>query len=98
MHGVCQVGNSMMITTAQSELVQAAKQLYALQLKLKLEPVHDGEFIAIEPVSGEYFLGKTLSAAIQAARRTHPTRLPFAMRVGSDSAIHLGQGHDFRAH
>ncbi len=88
----------MMITTAQSELIQAAKQLYATRLKLKLEPEHDGEFIAIEPVSGEYFLGKTLSAAIQAARRAHPTQLPFAMRVGSDSAIHLGQGHVFRTY
>lgn len=89
---------SLVVSPGQAELVQAAKQLYAMRLKPELEPAHDGEFIAIEPISGEYFLGKTLSAAIQAARRTHPTRLPFAMRVGADSAIHLGQGHDFRSH
>ena len=79
-----------MISPAQDELVQAAEQLYATRLKSQLEPAHDGEFIAIEPVSGEYFLGKTLSEAIQAARRTHPTRLPYAMRVGTHPAIHLG--------
>ncbi len=87
-----------MVSSSQSELIQAAKHLYATRLKPELEPAHDGEFIAIEPVSGEYFLGKTLSAAIQAARQTHPARLPFAMRVGTESAIHLGQGHDLRSH
>ena len=79
-----------MVDQDQQELVTAAEQLYATKLKSQLEPTHDGEFIAIEPVSGEYFLGKTLSAAIQAARRNHPSRLPYAMRVGADPSIHLG--------
>ena len=79
-----------MVSPVQHELVRAAEQLYATQLRSQLEPTHDGEFIAIEPVSGEYFLGKTLSAAIQAARQSHPTRLPYAMRVGIEPAIQLG--------
>lgn len=79
-----------MVSQVQQELVQAAERLYSTRLKSQLEPMHDGEFIAIEPVSGDYFLGKTLSAAIQAARKTHPTRLPYAMRVGTHPAIHLG--------
>lgn len=79
-----------MITRSQLELIQAAEELYATQLKLRLEPNHNGEFVAIEPISGEFFLGKTLSDAIQAARRTHPTRLPYTMRVGTHPAIHLG--------
>ena len=95
---VGQVRNVIVVSPAQIEIIQAAKQLYDTSLRPELEPAHDGEFIAIEPVSGEYFLGKTLSAAIQSARRSHPTRLPFAMRVGSDPAIHLGHGDDFRAH
>lgn len=82
----------------QDEVVQAAEQIYETRLKWELELSHNGEFVAIEPVSGEYFLGQTLSAAIQAARRAHPTRLPYAMRVGSDPAIHLGHGDDLRTH
>ena len=82
----------------QDEVVQAAEQLEETSFKRELEPSHDGEFVAIEPVSGEYFRGQTLSAAIQGARRAHPTRLPYVMRVGSDLAIHLGYGDDLRAH
>ncbi|MDB5339726.1 MAG: hypothetical protein JWN70_5345 [Planctomycetaceae bacterium] len=79
-----------MVSAVQFELIQAAEKIYADRLRSLLEPGHDGEFVAIEPVSGEYFLGKTLSEAIQAARRTHPSRLPYAMRVGTRPAIHLG--------
>ena len=79
-----------MISPAQHEIVQAAEQVYATKLKSLVEPSNNGEFIAIEPVSGEFFLGKTLSSAIQAARRKHPRRLPYAMRVGIDATVHLG--------
>jgi hypothetical protein len=79
-----------MSASAEHDVVKAAERLYAERLKPQLEPGHIGEFVAIEPVSGEHFLGKTLSEAIQAARRAHPTRLPYAMRVGTRPAIHLG--------
>jgi len=79
-----------MVTAVQFELIRAAEQLYADRLRSQLEPTHDGEFVAIEPVSGDYFLGRTLSDAIQGARRTHPSRLSYAMRVGTQPAIHLG--------
>jgi hypothetical protein len=46
--------------------------------------------VAIEPDSGEYFFGKTLSEAIQASRAAHPNRLAFAMRVGHSTAIDIG--------
>lgn len=72
------------------EIIEAAKQIYAVRLRSLLEPQHYGEFVSIEPASGEYFLGKTLSEAIQAARRSHPNRLSYTMRVGIHPAIHLG--------
>ncbi len=79
-----------MVSLAQSEIIHAAEQIYATRLRSQLEPAHDGEFVAIEPISGDFFLGKTLSESIQAARRIHPTRLPYVMRVGAESTIHLG--------
>ena len=72
------------------ELVHAAELLYSNGLRAQLEPAHNGEFIAIEPVSGDYFLGGTYSEVIQAARRIHPDRLPYLMRVGTEAAVHLG--------
>ena len=56
----------------------------------ELEATHADEFVAIEPDSGDYFLGQTLSGAIQAARSTYPERISFAMRVGHKATVELG--------
>ena len=73
-----------------NELVRKAEEVYASRLRAALEPEHVDEFVAIEPESGDYFLGKTLSEAAAAARRSHPDRLTHAMRVGHKTAIHFG--------
>jgi hypothetical protein len=72
------------------EFIRRAEQLYAARLQAVLEPDHLDEFVAIEPDSGEYFLGKTLSDAMGAARRSHPDRLAHAMRIGHRAALHFG--------
>jgi len=58
------------------------------RLQAQLEATHKSKFVAIEPDSQEYFLGNTLSEAIQAARRAYPGRKSFAMRIGEP--MHLG--------
>ena len=72
------------------ELVRSAKELYERKLRLILEATHRNEFVAVEPVSGDYFLGKTLSEAAGAARDAHPDRLTHTMRVGHEAALHFG--------
>jgi len=67
-----------------------AKQIYDQRLKSRLEATNLDDFVAIEPESGDFFLGKTLSEAIQAARAAHPARLPFALRVGHETTVELG--------
>lgn len=71
-------------------LVRDAEKLYDERLRDQLERQHADEFVAIEPVSGDYFLGQTLSEAIGAARIAHPERLSHAIRVGHDAALHFG--------
>jgi len=72
--------------------VQRAEAIYHSQLRAMLEPEHLNEFVAIEPESGDYFLGRTLSDAMSQARRAHPNRLAHAMRVGHKAAVHFGHG------
>jgi hypothetical protein len=72
------------------DLVRNAESLYQRSLRTELEKTHPDEFVAIEPVSGEYFLGRTLSQAIGAARVAHPDRLSHAIRVGHKAALHFG--------
>lgn len=72
------------------EFVRRAEEIYATKLRGVLEPEHVDEFVAIEPESGDYFLGETLSEAAQAARKAYPHRLTHAMRVGHRAALHFG--------
>ncbi len=67
-----------------------ARRIYEDRLRASLEQSHMNEFVAIEPVSGEFFLGQTLSDAIGASRRKYPDRLAHALRVGHKAAIHFG--------
>ena len=73
----------------QNDVASAARQLCEQELRELLEPKHQDEFVAIEPISGDYFLGKTLSDAIGAAGAKYPDRLSHAVRVGHKA------GHSF---
>jgi hypothetical protein len=79
-----------MVSHNTESVAEAARQLYEEKLRASLEQQHMHEFVAIEPVSGEYFLGETLSEAIGASRAKYPDRLAHAMRVGHKAAIHFG--------
>jgi len=78
-----------MAITASTDLARRAEAIYALRLKDVLEPTHRDQFVAIEPDSGDYFLGHTLSEAIGLARKAHPDRLAHALRVGHRTAVHF---------
>jgi hypothetical protein len=79
-----------MVSEQTADVARRAKQLYEDKLRAKLEVTTRNDFLAIEPDSGEYFFGKTLSEAIEASRAAYPTRLAFAMRVGHGTAVNIG--------
>ena len=72
------------------EVARKAQVIYERDLRHKLEATDLNAFVAIEPESGEYFLGQTLSEAIQAARAAYPDRISFTLRVGHRSTIQIG--------
>ncbi len=79
-----------MVSQRSMEVARKAQVIYEERLRAKLEASNLHDFVAIEPDSGDYFLGKTLSEAIQAARAAYPERLSLALRVGHGSAIEMG--------
>ena len=79
-----------MVSQNTKDVAREARRIYEEQLRNSLEQSHMNEFVAIEPVSGEYFLGRTLSEAIGASRLKYPDRLAHALRVGHKAAIHFG--------
>lgn len=51
---------------------------------------HIDRFVAIEPESGEYFLGNTFDAAVKSARTKYPDRLSHTIRIGHRAAFYIG--------
>jgi hypothetical protein len=76
--------------TELADFVHRSELIYEARLQSILEPQHTDQFVAIEPESGDYFLGRTLNDAAKAARSVYPQRLTHIMRVGHRAAIHLG--------
>jgi hypothetical protein len=79
-----------MVSADTKSVIERAKRIYAEQLRAELEPRHLNRFIAIEPESGEYFLGDTFDEAVKLARARHPTRLSHNIRIGHRAAFHMG--------
>ena len=48
---------------------------------------HQGKVMAIEPESGEYFLGETLDSASELARARYPDRLFGFFRIDTSPAV-----------
>lgn len=72
--------------TANDDLVERGQSVYRLRLSSVLELSHEGEFVAVEPDSGRYFLGSTASAALVAAHAAMPNNLFYLTRVGRETA------------
>jgi hypothetical protein len=72
------------------EVARSAKRIHDERVREQLEPTHRNEFVAVEPISGDYFLGKSLSDAVNAARDAHPDRLVHTLRVGHAAAVYFG--------
>jgi hypothetical protein len=69
--------------------IERAKQAYDERLAAKLEPEHTGEIVAIEPDSGDYFLGADEIEAADNARTAGQQGPFYFLRVGSRYAHRL---------
>jgi hypothetical protein len=79
-----------MISERTKIIAERAKSIYSERLQRELEAEHRGEYVAIEPDSGEYYLADSFGQAVAAARTAHPDRISFVIRIGHDAAIHIG--------
>lgn len=85
-----------MVSPETQELARRAEAIYEQRLRAILEPTQRGMFVAIEPDSGDHFVGKKIIDAIQASQRVHPDRLCYVMRIGFPTAVEFGYAHHER--
>jgi len=65
----------------QRRAISGGKEIYN-RIREKLEPEHKGQIVAIEVDSGDYFLGRTVTEATSEARKKHPDKVFYFVRVG----------------
>jgi hypothetical protein len=79
-----------MVSAETKSVIDRARRIYTDHLQNELEAQHRDRFVAIEPESGEYFLGDTFDEAVKSARTKYPARLSHTIRVGHRAAYHVG--------
>ncbi|MGH9899439.1 MAG: hypothetical protein ACRD63_16110 [Pyrinomonadaceae bacterium] len=71
-------------------LAEKGQRLYDEHLRDMLEQKHNGQFVAIEPDTGYYFLGDSGLAALRAGRSEMPNKLFYLLRVGHEATYRVG--------
>ena len=84
-----------MVSAETKSIIARAKQIYADSLQADLESQHKDRYVAIEPESGEYFLGDTFDEAVRSARTKYPSRLSHTLRIGHRAAFRIGSALSF---
>lgn len=74
----------------EDNLLERGMKLYEERLKSDLEPEHNGEMLAVEVESGDYFLGKSEIEAYDEAVAKHPGKEFAFLRVGAKAAFFVG--------
>lgn len=55
-------------------------------VKVKYEPQDNGKFLAIDIESKDIFLGNTSSEAVELARKAHPNKVFYVVKIGHSVA------------
>jgi tricorn protease-like protein len=79
-----QGGSSMesRVKVIDKELIARKSEEIYQKIKREMEANHKGEFLAIDPESGNYYLAKTSLEAILNGRKEHPNTVFYIIRIG----------------
>lgn len=80
-----------MVSAEGKSVINRAKQIYADRLQKDLESQHMDRFVAIEPDSGDYFLGDSFDEAVESAMKKYPAHRLHMIRIGHRAAFHIGR-------
>ncbi len=78
------------VTRELAETAARGRCFYEERLKQRLEAERMGEFVAVEPNTGRYFLGRTGSEALTSAHEAMPEAKFFLQRIGSEVTHKMG--------
>ena len=71
------------------EIARKGEEIYQTKFKEKLEKNYFGKFVAIEVDSGEYFVGDTLAAASDKAKKKFPGAVTYIKKIGFPAVFRM---------
>lgn len=72
------------------EIARRGQEIYERSVREKVEPEHDGRFLALDVLSGDYELADEALPATARLRERRPEAVPYLVRVGRPAAFRLG--------
>jgi hypothetical protein len=72
------------------EIVERGQALYDQQIREKVEPQHNGQFLVLDIETGEYEVDADSVAALERATAKHQGPALYLVRVGFPTAVKLG--------
>jgi hypothetical protein len=69
------------------EVAKSGQELYDSKLKEMLEPESKGRFVAIEPGTCSYFIGRSVVEALEKAEVNFPNADFHVIRIGFPAAV-----------
>lgn len=74
------------------EVVRRGREIYERKIRAKVEPEHEGEFLAVDITDGSYEVGESDVEVSEAALRKNPEAVLYLMRIGRTAAYRIGAG------
>ncbi len=74
------------------EVVRRGREIYEREIRAKVEPEHDGEFLVVDVTTGSYEVDESDVAASDRALQKNPDAVLYLMRVGRPAAYRIGRG------
>lgn len=72
------------------EVVRLGREIYERDIREKVEPEHDGEFVVVDVESGSYEMSESDVEASDRALRKNPDAVLYFLRVGRPAAYRIG--------
>lgn len=67
------------------KIAEAGAKIYEM-IKSQYEPAQNGKFLAIDIESKDTFIANTSSDAVELARKAHPNRVFYVVKIGFSAA------------
>ena len=84
---------TVMRTRPKDEIARLGKAIYERDIRPRVEPDHDGDYVAIDVASGEWAVADTETAALERLREQCPTAIDILMeRAGYRALRSFGAG------